>query len=336
MMTTDELLRKTSVLLPAFHPVSLRAIEKGGSSRCFYRIQSTKKKSVILVQDSGEKEENKHYASLAGLLAAQGVPVPGVLANCEDDRLLWLEDLGENDLWATRDEPWEVRRPLYESALSGLSILHGIEPSSIAMEGLQLQSAFDERLYRWEQAYFADHCLGDLFNVGEEVRKRILEHSSMRRMAADLASLPRHLVHRDFQSQNILIRSGEAWFIDFQGMRLGLPQYDLASLLCDPYVMIPGEERDHLLDFYRQLSLRAGTPVGEDFEKIFWQCAVQRLMQALGAYGYLSIHRGKSSFRSHVLPALVRLREALHQLHPKDRLDDLTTLVADLKSPPTP
>jgi len=58
MMTTDELLRKTSASLPAFHPVSLRAIEKGGSSRCFYRIQSTEKKSVILVQDSGEKEEN--------------------------------------------------------------------------------------------------------------------------------------------------------------------------------------------------------------------------------------------------------------------------------------
>jgi len=155
-------------------------------------------------------------------------------------------------------------------------------------------------------------------------------------MAADLASLPRHLVHRDFQSQNILIRSGEAWFIDFQGMRLGLPQYDLASLLCDPYVMIPAEERNHLVAFYRQLRFRAGTPVGEGFEKIFWQCAVQRLMQALGAYGFLSIHRGKSSFRSHVPPALVRLREALHQLHPKDRLDDLTTLVADLKTPPTP
>ena len=33
-----------------------------------------------------------------------------------------------------------------------------------------------------------------------------------------------------------MIREGEPVLIDFQGMRLGSPFYDLGSLLCDPYV----------------------------------------------------------------------------------------------------
>jgi hypothetical protein len=331
-MTAAELLQKTASVLPAFNPSSLTAIEKGGSSRCFFRVLSSENKSAILVQDLGEKEENRHYAALADFLASRGVPVPRVLAKGDGEGLLWLEDLGEVDLWAARNEPWEVRRPLYESALRGISLMHRIAPESPLAEGLQLQSGFDERLYRWEQAYFTDHCLGDLFGVGEEIRRELLDHPGMKRLASDLSTLARHLVHRDFQSQNILIRSGDAWFIDFQGMRPGLAQYDLASLLCDPYVMISAGEREHLLDYYCEVRRLAGTPVGENFNRVFWQCAVQRLMQALGAYGYLSIHRGKTSFRAHVPAALSRLREALASLYHDDRLDVLGTLLADLKA----
>jgi aminoglycoside/choline kinase family phosphotransferase len=283
------------------------------------------------VQDLGEKEENRHYASLAEFLSSHGVPVPRVLARSDGEGLLWLEDLGEQDLWATRNESWEIRRPLYESVLRGIAVLHRIPSHATDVEGLHLQLAFDERLYCWEQEYFIEHCLGELFDVAATERSALLSSEAMKGLASDLALLPRQLVHRDFQSQNILIRNGEAVFIDFQGMRPGLPQYDLASLLCDPYVEISGEERDSLLMYYCELQAEAGTDVGENFERVFWQCAVQRLMQALGAYGFLSIHRGKPAFRAHVTPALIRLREALASLHSEDRLDDLEALVSNLK-----
>ena len=51
-----------------------------------------------------------------------------------------------------------------------------------------------------------------------------------------LSGTGRCLVHRDLQSQNVMIRDGEPFLIDFQGMRFGSPFYDLGSLLCDPYV----------------------------------------------------------------------------------------------------
>jgi aminoglycoside/choline kinase family phosphotransferase len=329
-MNETTLLEKTAAELGGFSPISLQPIEKGGSSRYFFRVSSPER-SVILVQDLGEKEENRHYASLAEFLSSHGVPVPRVLARSDGEGLLWLEDLGEQDLWATRNESWEIRRPLYESVLRGISVLHRIPSHATDVEGLHLQLAFDERLYCWEQEYFIEHCLGELFDVAATKRSALLSSEAMKGLASDLALLPRQLVHRDFQSQNILIRNGEAVFIDFQGIRPGLPQYDLASLLCDPYVEISGEERDSLLMYYCELQAEAGTDVGEDFERVFWQCAVQRLMQALGAYGFLSIHRGKPAFRAHVTPALIRLREALASLHPEDRLNDLEALVSNLK-----
>jgi len=332
-MNESELLQKTTAALAGFVPESLTPIEKGGSSRFFFRVRSGSGDSAIIVRDLGEKEENRHYAALAGFLSGHGVPVPKVLGASEEEGLLWLEDLGEQDLWASRNESWDVRRPHYESVLRGISLLHRIPCGDEDVKGLHLQLAFDERLYRWEQEYFVNHCLGDIFGISESVRSMFFASGAMQRLAVGLAALPRQLVHRDFQSQNILIRNGEASFIDFQGMRPGLAQYDLASLLCDPYVEISAEERDHLLAYYKTILGNDGIEVGDEFDRVFWQCAAQRLMQALGAYGFLSIHRGKPAFRAHVAPALTRLREALSHLHPDDRLDELASLIKDLKVP---
>ena len=329
-LTNEQLLTHTASRLPHLEGASLAPIEKGGSARRFHRV-SAPGGSAILVHDLGEREENKHYASLAGFLSAQGVPVPEVLATDHDLGLLWLEDLGENDLWASRNEPWEVRCPLYESALRGIALLHGIPLSASREHELTLQREFDESLYAWEQKYFTDHCLGDLFAIAEKERAALLEHPTMVSMARELAGRPRRFVHRDFQSQNILVRGGEAVFIDFQGMRPGVAQYDLASLLLDPYVTLIPEERGHLLDFYHGL---APSESREEFDRVFWQCAAQRLMQALGAYGNLSLNLGKPHFRAHVAPALVNLRETLTRLHPEDRLDTLEGLLGRLPSIP--
>ncbi len=327
-LTAEELLKKTASVLPGFTPVGLQPIEKGGSSRRFFRIPSREGNSVILVQDFGEKEENKHYAALAAFLLDHGVPVPAVLATKHAEGLLWLEDLGERDLWAVRNEPWEVRRPLYESVLRGIVRLHQIPVGE--KEGLVFQKEFDTQLYRWEQEYFAEHCLGGIFGISEATRSTLLNSPAMQGLASRLASEPRQFIHRDFQSQNIMIRHGAAWFIDFQGMRPGLAQYDLASLLCDPYVTITPAERTELLSSYRRILSESGVETGENFDRLFWQCAVQRLMQALGAYGFLSLRCGKPSFRAHVAPALIRLREALGELHPEDRLDEVAPLVTNL------
>ena len=113
------------------------------------------------------------------------------------------------------------------------------------------------------------------------------------------------LVHRDLQSQNVMIRKGEPVLIDFQGMRFGSLFYDLGSLLYDPYVEIGEADRTSLLRTYYDLS----RPLQDwdEFESLFHLASAQRLMQALGAYGFLGREQGKSHFLAHIAPALDRL-----------------------------
>ena len=59
-----------------------------------------------------------------------------------------------------------------------------------------------------------------------------------------------HVIHRDFQSRNIMIRGQALRLIDFQGMRFGPPAYDLASVLIDPYVGISPELESKAVALY--------------------------------------------------------------------------------------
>ena len=303
--------------------LTLEPLEKGGSDRKFYRLSAPGLEPLIFVQYGQLREENRHYVEIGAFLAAAGVRVPAMLLHEEAEGRIWMEDLGDTDLWACRHTAWFERRGLYEATLREVRRLHTAgdgRPEAVA--ALHLQPPFDERLYEWEQQYFFTHCLGRHLGLQQVPAAKVLE-----RMAAELAAQPRLLVHRDFQSQNIVLKAGIPCLIDFQGMRFGLPQYDLASLLLDPYVELTAEEQTGLLAFYVGLERAEGRVVDEaSFERTYWQCAAQRLMQALGAYGFLGYERGRADFLAHIPVALPRLLAVWARL---DGLQELAGLTAE-------
>jgi aminoglycoside/choline kinase family phosphotransferase len=330
MLAIRQVIDKTVVNFPGYAPEDFQvtAVEKGGSDRKFYRIR-TAERSMIVVKYSGRKEENRHYADIARFLSSSCVQVPHIYLHDPAEGLIWMQDLGEQDLWAFRDHPWAARRPLYESALIEVFKIHSAATQNPDRAALTLEREFNEHLYLWEQGYFFEHCLGNHFRLPAAEVRRLAELPALQAASSRLASLPRVLVHRDFQSQNILIHEGTAWLIDFQGMRPGLAQYDVASLLYDPYVSLLGPEREELLGFYERLALRSGADVlSDDFLGTFDWCALQRLMQALGAYGFLGLQKGRADFLAHIPAARRSLREVA------SRLDGLQELVRLLDSLP--
>ncbi len=302
----------------------VRPLEKGGSDRKFYRVRAGAAQSMIVVKYSGQKEENRHYVDIARFLEATGLQVPRIYFHDAGEGLIWMQDLGEDDLWTHRTASWEQRRPLYESALVEAGKLHTAATRRVDGSGLQLEKEFNDQLYLWEQGYFFENCLRAHFGCDEATVRRYASLPALLGVASRLSSLPRVLVHRDFQSQNVLVRDGEAWLIDFQGMRPGLPQYDVASLLYDPYVELSGDERAVLLDHYKRVARRAGMEIAADFDDIFHQCALQRLMQALGAYGFLGLRKGRADFLAHIPAARRSLREVAARI---DGLDDFVALL---------
>jgi aminoglycoside/choline kinase family phosphotransferase len=313
-MRTALLLRRTRKHFPRLDVdhIKIRPIEKGGSDRKFYRIHADQ--ALILVKYNLEREENRHYVRIAQFLEAHGIRVPKIYFHDPAEGLIWIEDLGERDLCSYRDESWLVRRAFYESALAQIIKLHSL-PESVCIEMKEhLPAEFNAALYRWEQKYFFQNCLGRYFKVSESKRNELAALPSLREVAKHLASLPRVLVHRDFQSQNIIIQNGQANLIDFQGMRPGLPHYDLASLLYDPYVDLAEAERAELIAYYRGRQLKNGITVDGDFDLKLRLCAMQRLMQALGAYGFLGLVKGHKHFLQYIPSALRSLRTVVAKI----------------------
>lgn len=281
------------------HPVQpqeLLPIKEGASGRTIMRAHG-----LLGIYWTAERADNHSFLPAARGLAAQGIRVPALLGSTwaeQDCAACLVQDLGRQDLLSLREAPLEQIREAYTVALQALVPFHRIRPD------WPLQPAFDAALYRWEQEYFAEHFLAR--HMGKNAAD-FLAHPALQEMATWLAGLPRVPIHRDCQSQNIMLHAGEAWFIDFQGMRMGLAEYDIASLLYDPYMALPASLREELLQLWPQLGGRALEP------HVLAACAMQRLMQALGAFANIGYNRQREWYLQQISPGVAALREvALH------------------------
>jgi aminoglycoside/choline kinase family phosphotransferase len=294
--------------------IKIRPIEKGGSDRKFYRIRCSADRTLIVVKYNLEREENQHYVQIAKFLDEHGIRVPKIYFHDPAEGLVWIEDLGESDLYSYRRESWLVRRAFYESALDQVATLHRL-PESVCVEMKKhLPDEFNAALYLWEQNYFFENCLGRYFALDNVKLASLARLPALNQIAEQLACLPRVLVHRDFQSQNIIIRNAQAYLIDFQGLRPGLPHYDLASLIYDPYIDLTEAERTELIAYYREQQIENGVALNGGFDSKLRLCAMQRLMQALGAYSFLGLAKGHKHFLEHVPAAIRSLRRNVTEI----------------------
>lgn len=322
MMTEAEITARAREILdlPAATPVEWIPFADRGSDRAYFRLRCPDGQSMILVRYRQSRKENGYYAAISWFLEENGIPVPRILYHDADRGLILQEDLGDEDLWALRNEPWEVRGPLYRKTLEVVAALHAIPEEDFVRDPVPLMESFSPELYRWERAYFREHFVGALCGIALAPGE---EEALERELAALALRLGRHresLIHRDLQSQNVMIRGGDPVLIDFQGMRFGSRYYDLGSLLCDPYVPFSDAERQELLSFRRGL----GAPEEqEDFADAFWEASAQRLMQALGAYGFLARERGLTRYLAHVPAGLANLLMSAGRARSLPRLEEL-------------
>jgi len=302
--------------------LKLSPLEGRGSDRTFFRLKWNRKDSAIMVHYDPKRVENTYYADIAAFLRYIDVPVPRVIRHDPACCLIVMEDLGDSDLWSLRKTSWETRRALYQKTLTIAHRLHCFPEKDFPSGRLKLMDGFGPDLYRLERDYFKNHFVRDV--CGIELKpyfERELE-AELSRLAERLTGTVRCLVHRDLQSKNVMIRDGEPFLIDFQGMRFGSPFYDLGSLLCDPYAEFSDDQRMELLLYYYRLSKEDLT--WGDFQKMFWEASAQRLMQALGAYGFLGLDKGLNAYLEHIPNGLHNLQCAAAHVAFLPRLRELS------------
>lgn len=258
-----------------------------GSERAFYRAGD----ALIVLYEDARRGENARYVGHANWLKSHGISVPAVLADYPSLKTSVFEFAGEEAMMNEAD---------YGLVIDEL-VRFGALGAEAAIE-LDLEPRFDRALWKWERDLFAKYCLKANFGI-DLPAETLAEYE---RVADRLEQEPRALVHRDFQSTNVLWKDGQPVFIDFQGMRLGPAAYDIASLVYDPYVRFPEKTRARLIARY---AAKCGRPAIAEAVPV---AAVQRLTQCLGAYGRLA-SVGQPQFWKHVPAALDNLETAATQ-----------------------
>jgi aminoglycoside/choline kinase family phosphotransferase len=276
--------------------VTLEPIKRGASGRTIVRVKTPGRDPFIGIHWTDERPDNDHFLPVAHFLKKARLRVPEILFENAKRRVALVEDLGDVDLYSLRGRPFVEREPFYRSALEQVDRLFYAKPP----KDFELMPPFDAALYRWEQEYFFEHLVEDQLGMNAD---ELRANPVFTDLADRLGSGARHLVHRDFQSQNLLIKDGQVYLIDFQGLRRGRQEYDLASLIFDPYLDHSADERERLLEIWEEIADERPETT------LFHQCAAQRLMQALGAYGNILKRRGDEWYRPHIAVASRLLAE---------------------------
>ena len=275
-----------------------------GSDRMFYRLHASAPKDgsqpapvLAVVYEKARKENaNERFAPLTGFLAANGVPVPKLLASLPESNAYATEFVVGSSLEDLANAKGADIVRLYMPALDVLKRIWSISVDAPDMPGLE--PPFGPDLYAWERGLFTTECVRGRYGMDAIPDDALRE---LEGIADALSGEPQVLVHRDFQSSNLLCPDGGGMMlIDYQGMRLGPAAYDLASLLYDPYVPMEATDRKLLLELAAPADTRMVT-----------LAAVQRLCQALGAFCRLSA-AGQPRFTKYILRALGNLHHAVH------------------------
>jgi N-acetylmuramate 1-kinase len=290
----------------------IKPLKGDGSDRRVYRLSAGNRSFICVSHPNGRRgipSENDSFVYIAGHLRIKGLPTPMIQAYDPHHGLFLMEDFGDFSLEAVIkkiQDPRLIKR-VYETIMKLLLKIQ-IEGS----KDFDSQYCYDTPIYdgrfTWEREsrYFIEAFLKGYLGwktVPPSVEK---EFKNMA-LAVDQEK-QRLFLYRDFQSRNIMIWSGGIGLIDFQGGRLGPPQYDLASVLIDPYVTIPDNIQEELIDFYLQeLSIRLPSKT-KTFRKYYEIIAFQRNLQILGAYAFLSRVKGKTYFENYIPPAVRSLK----------------------------
>jgi hypothetical protein len=307
--------------LSRFIPLEAVPLPGRGSDRSFFRLKWSSAGSAILVRYDPKRQENAYYADIALFLHEIAVSVPMLISHDPKRCLMIMEDLGDRDLWSLREVPWERRKVFYRKILAIIHKLHSFPEKLFPASKVRIMEGFGPELYRWERDYFRDHFVKGLCGIELDPVSADNLEMELSALAERLHRTGRCLIHRDLQSQNVMILSGEPFLIDFQGMRFGSLFYDLGSLLCDPYVVFSLQELGELLLFYYKLTTRdLDWPA---FQEHFWEASAQRLMQALGAYAFLGRRKGLKTFLDHIPAGLRNIQRAASSCGTLPRLQEL-------------
>lgn len=231
------------------------------------------------------------WAFLTPRLQAASVRVPRLYAVDFDGAVAYVERIEGSSLSSLPlAGAWEEPLLNIAARIASLPPWEG-EPVLLSLDGDRL---------RFELDFFLLHFVRGLLNRPEDPGLR----AGLRALAEEVAAYPQALAHRDFHTDNLLLSvAGEVVLLDYQDALLAPRCYDGASLAVDAYRR-PEKRGEGRIERWAQESLGATV---EEFQRT----ALQRVLKALGTFGYQVTRRRKARYLVAARRSAVQARHLL-------------------------
>ncbi len=278
-------------------------LPRSGSDRIYFRIFTGNE--TIIAAYNPVFEENEAFVGFTNHFSGCGLPVPEIYSYLPEKHIYFLRDLGQVNLFTWLQDK-SVNNGLdnetmgfFKKILDKLLLFQTEGVKDLDVSLCYPHKKFDRQSMLWDVNYFKYMYLKLLAVPFNEA---LLEKDFERLIAFLMEAGQDSFLYRDFQTANIMVVDGEPWFIDYQGGRLGAPQYDLASLLFDAKIDLNKRDRESLLDYYAQM-YKSRTGFDKSLFKEFYSCfSLIRVMQACGAFGFRGLYEKKNTFTESVVP----------------------------------
>ncbi|NWF51120.1 MAG: phosphotransferase [Ignavibacteriaceae bacterium] len=303
---------------------SISPLPPSGSPREYIRI-SGESKTAIGAYNSDEKENNA-FIRFSEHFRKHRLNVPEVYSYKADENIYLQEDLGDTTLFSLivhkridDSFPDELIK-IYKKVIDQLPQFQVAASSDFDYSICYPSHSFDKPSMMWDLNYFKYYFLR-LAKISFDEQKLEDDFHSFTNFLLETES--NFFLYRDFQSRNVMFKTDEPYFIDFQGGRKGALQYDLASLLYDAKADIPQPIRDDLLDYYLEVVNKHTRTDPKVFKKFYWGFVLIRIMQAMGAYGYRGFYERKEHFLKSIPYAVKNLKWILDNVKIETNIKEL-------------
>jgi len=280
------------------------------SSRKYYRFSHASNSFVACLDSPFQSEDDSDFFKVQKLLNANKIIVPRIYSVKPAEGFFIEEDLGDSTLvsFLGSEPDDDTVVACYKKVLDIL-----IEMQAVDVRGSVVETrSFDEVKFGDESRMSINYFMGSYLGANEDDitdDKFLSEINDLNKKLAGREG--RVFSHRDLHSRNIMVKDSEYFLIDFQDARLGLPFYDLVSLLEDCYFPLSDSKRDLLIDYYKQRSVLMTDYSREEFEYFYDLSAIQRIFKALGSFTFINETRSDDRYLKYIGVGVHRLLNIL-------------------------
>jgi aminoglycoside/choline kinase family phosphotransferase len=286
----------------------LEPLAGDASTRAFYRLVAPGSETRVVMDYGVPFEGSTDDVRLARILLDAGLRVAHIEEVVGAIGLLVLEDLGDRTLEAVLQAQPQRARFLIEQAVR-LAAAVAVRGSPVLARSERREGpALDRERFGFEMEFFLEHYTAGLRGLRSPPAGLEAELQALATLAAETPR--RVLCHRDFHTRNLMLLSdGSLAMVDVQDARWGPDSYDLASLLRDAYVDIEDSWIEPLVDLY--LDCLDDAPPWDGFVRRLDLVSAQRMIKALGTFGFQATVRGRRHYLEGVPRTLRRLDRVL-------------------------